>query len=72
MLRDNEVVPDELKLQLHDLIHLQGIQAEDAVQRVRQQLLPLGYEPYPWRPNCPETYLEKLRSILATMYFRSV
>ncbi|XP_064622698.1 uncharacterized protein LOC135484921 isoform X2 [Lineus longissimus] len=71
MIRENEVVPDTLKLQLHDLVHQQRIPEEEAIDQVRQELVPVGYEPCPWRPNCPESYLEKLRSILGTMYFRN-
>ena len=43
---------------------------EDAVTYVRGALVPDGYVPYPFRPNVPESYLDKLRSIVATYRFR--
>jgi len=39
-------------------------------QEVRLALVPDGYQPYPFRANTPESYLDKLRSLAATQTFR--
>ena len=40
------------------------------MQALRQSLIPEGYEAHPYRPMVPETYLDMLRSIVATYLFR--
>ena len=44
---------------------------EDAVTHVRGKLVPDGYQPYPFRPNTPESLLDKLRSLIGTYRFRA-
>ena len=43
---------------------------ENAVTYIRGTLVPHGYFPYPFRPNTPESYLDKMRSLVATYRFR--
>ena len=65
----NPDIPASVILELH---HLQatGLSLEDAVTNIRDNLAPLGYEPYPFRTNTDESLLDKLRSIAATYSFR--
>lgn len=44
---------------------------EDAVTFIRGKLVPAGYTPYPFRTNTEESFLDKLRSIVATYTFRN-
>ena len=37
---------------------------------MRQKLVPDGYQPYPFPADTPESFLDKLRSIVATYRFR--
>lgn len=43
---------------------------EDAVTFVRGKLVPDGYTPFPFRRDTPESFLDKLRSVVATNQFR--
>ena len=43
---------------------------EDALTRLRGALVPLGYQPYSFRPKVPESLLDKLRSLVATYRYR--
>lgn len=65
----NPDIPASVILELH---HLQatGLSLEDAVTNIRGNLVPLGYELYPFRTNTDESLLDKLRSIVATNTFR--
>lgn len=56
--------------QLRNLQVVDGLTLEDAVTFVRQKLVPNGYQPYPFRADTPESFLDKLRSIVATYRFR--
>lgn len=47
-----------------------GLSLEDAVTFVRQKLVPDGYQPYPFKVDTPESFLDKLRSLVATYRFR--
>lgn len=47
-----------------------GNSIEDAITFVRGQLVPNGYQAYPFRRNTPESLLDKLRSLVATYIFR--
>lgn len=65
----NHDIPASVILELH---HLQatGLSLEDAVTNMRGNLVPLGYDPYPFRTNTDESLLDKLRSIVAIYTFR--
>ena len=43
---------------------------EDAVTFIRGKLVPDGYTPFPFRRDTPESFLDKLRSVVATNQFR--
>ena len=47
-----------------------GIELETAITIIRQNLVPAGHTPYPFRRNNPESYLDMLRSIVATYLYR--
>lgn len=68
--RPNPAIPDHLILQLDELIN-SGLSLEDAVTFIRGKLVPAGYTPYPFRTNTEESFLDKLRSIVATYTFRN-
>ena len=42
----------------------------EAIQQVRQKVVPDGYQPYPFIRKTPETFLHCLRSLVATFLFR--
>ena len=42
----------------------------DAVTLLRLELVPDGYQPYPFRANTAESFLDKLRSLVATYRYR--
>ena len=43
---------------------------EAAISCIRQSLTPTGYIPHTFRRNTPESYLDMLRSIVATYLYR--
>lgn len=43
---------------------------EDAITYHRGTMVPHGYTPHYYRPNIPENYLDKLRSVVATFRYR--
>lgn len=43
---------------------------EDAVTFIRGKLVPGGYTPFLFRRDTPESFLDKLRSVVATYQFR--
>ena len=45
---------------------------DEAVQVVRNQLVPAGFTPLTWRPHIPETTLDMMKSIVATYIFRNM
>ena len=42
------------------------------VEHLRNSLSPPGYQACTWKANTPESHLERLRSVLATLWFRVV
>jgi len=54
----------ELYLNSYDCAILQLLQA------FRNGLVPDGYEPFPFRANTPESYLDQLRTVAATLTMR--
>ena len=66
----DEAIPLTVIIQLRNLQVVDGLTLEDAVTFVRQKLVPDGYQPHPFRADTPESFLDKLRSIVATCRFR--
>ena len=65
----NTDIPASVIRELHQLQAV-GLTLEDAVTKIRGNLVPAGYEPYPFRINTEKSLLDKLRSIVATYTFR--
>ena len=53
------------------LCNQDGLSVEDAITFVRGKLVPVGFVPYTFRRNVPESFTDKLRSIIATCIFRA-
>ena len=68
-IRD-EAIPLSVVQELHNLCVRNNWAMEDAVTYHRNTLVPNGYAPGSFRPNIPESYLDKLRSIVATYCYR--
>ena len=64
-IRD-EAIPSSVIQDLHNLCVTNNWAMEDAVTYHRNTLVPNGYAPNSFRPNIPESYLDKLRSLVAT------
>ena len=47
-----------------------GLPLTEAVKTMRSRLVPIGHTPYPFRSNIPETFLDCLRSLISTFFFR--
>ena len=56
-------------LEVHNMMS-NGIKKEAAISCIRQSLTPTGYTPHTFRRNTPESYLDMLRSIVATYLYR--
>ena len=67
---NHPAIPGEVILRLYNLRFAEGMTLEDAVTVIRSDLVPEGYEPYPFCKNTPESLLDKLRSIVATYMYR--
>lgn len=65
----NSAIPASLLLEINDLQN-SGLSFEDAVVNVRTSLVPEGYEPHSFRKDTPESFLDMLRSIVATFVYR--
>ena len=53
------------------LCNQDGLSVEDAIAFVRGKPVPDGYVPHTYRRNVPESFIDKLRSIIATCIFRA-
>lgn len=56
-------------MEVHQLIS-SGMTKEDAIRYVRGNLVPQGFQPYPFKRNTPETFLHTLRSVVGTYLYR--
>ena len=66
----NDVVPPATLLQIFVMqVHLRQT-FEQAVRDVRAHLVPNGYQPHPFRKDTPESFLDVLRSTVATYLYR--
>ena len=66
----DEAIPVTVITQLRNLQVVDGLTLEDAITFLRQKLVPDGYHPYPFKVDTPESFLDKLRSLVATYRFR--
>jgi hypothetical protein len=64
-------IPDQVILEIHNMRKVHGLSWEIAISSVRKALVPDGYTAYPFRRNTPESFLDMLRSIVATYMFRN-
>ena len=62
-------IPTNVILEVHNMIS-NGMTKQAAVSCIRQGLIPKGYTPHTFRRNTPESYLDMLRSIVATYLYR--
>jgi hypothetical protein len=65
----NSIVPQDTLRDIHTLMQT-GWTLADCVVFLRQNLVPQGVDPHPFRKNTPESYLDKLRSLVGTYYYR--
>ena len=65
----DEAIPFEVINDLDTLRRNHHMSLEDAITYLRGKLVP--YDPYPFRRNAPESFLDKLRSLIATYRFRA-
>ncbi|XP_062569843.1 uncharacterized protein LOC134231906 [Saccostrea cucullata] len=65
----NSAIPTDLIGKLHELQN-GGLSFEDAIVNIRGSLVPEGYTPYPFRKDTPESFLDKMRSIVATFIYK--
>lgn len=72
MKTPHEDIPPSLLLEIHDLINLQGKTVNEAVSIVRQRLVPVGFEAWPYRRRTPESLVDKLRSLIGTHIYRGM
>ncbi|KAK3741752.1 hypothetical protein QZH41_000568 [Actinostola sp. cb2023] len=66
----DETIPKNVIQDLHNMNVNNGFSMEDAVTFIRGRLVPPGYQAHPFRTNTPESYLDKLRSLVATYRYR--
>ena len=64
-IRD-EAIPLSVIQDLHNLCVTNNWAMEDAITYHRNTLVPNGYAPNSFRSNIPESYLDKLRSLVGT------
>lgn len=57
-------------LELSRLTLVWQMTRQEAVSQIRANLVPPGFSPHPFRKNTPESYLDQLRSIVATYLYR--
>lgn len=62
----DEAIPSSVIQDLQNLCVTNNWAMEDAVTYHRNTLVLNGYAPNSLRPNIPESYLDKLRSLVAT------
>ena len=68
--RKDTLIPDAVIEELHLLQTIHNMSLIDAVIYLRGKLVPAGYDAYPFRSNTPESFLDKLRSLVATYRYR--
>ena len=64
-------IPASVIMDIHNMQIVQGLSWEDAISTVRQSLVFPGYIPFPFRKDTPESFLDMLRSIVATFLYRN-
>ena len=68
---ENEVVPQSALLDIRTLMVEAGWGLHDCVTYLRRNLVPQAHQPHAFRRNCPESYLDQLRSLVGTYYYRN-
>ena len=68
--QDNEIVPGEVLTEILAIQQNQGVTFQEAVSHVREGLVPPGYQAHPFRKDVPESFLDKLRSMVGTFMYR--
>lgn len=63
-------IPFSVINDIHSLITMEGITFEKAVGIIRRKLVPPEYTPHTFRADTPESFLDQLRSVVATYRFR--
>ena len=64
-------IPEEVLLKLHELQTVDMMSLQDAITSICGSRVPPGSTPCPFRRDAPESFLDKLRTIVATCKFRS-
>ena len=64
-------IPNSVLVEMFNQRHGENATLEECVRRQRGKLIPDGYIPFPFRTNTPESYLDQLRSLVATYTYRS-
>lgn len=63
-------IPTSVILDIHKMKVTDGMTFEAAVTSIRKNLVPAGQSPHPFRRNTPESFLDILRSVVATFLYR--
>ena len=63
-------IPATIIQDLHNMQIVQGMSLKVAISAIRQSLVPSGYTPFPFRKDTPESFLDMLHSIVATLLYR--
>ena len=66
----NPVTPSSYINLIHNLQMSENLSLEKAVKRVRNSLVPQGYTPYPFKKDTEESFLDMMRSLVATCIYR--
>ncbi|XP_063448946.1 uncharacterized protein LOC134728306 isoform X2 [Mytilus trossulus] len=69
--RSNDAIPGDVIVDLKKMKD-EGLSFQDSIVNFRRRLIPDGYEPYPFRKDTPESYLDMLRTVVATYIYRDI
>ena len=67
---DESVVPQIITQRIQTLVE-SGYSFEAAVQTERNLLVPAPYQPCSFRPDTPESHLDRMRTLVATFIYRN-
>ncbi|XP_021363619.1 uncharacterized protein LOC110456903 isoform X1 [Mizuhopecten yessoensis] len=65
----NEYIPSYVLLDMVDMLN-DGLTFEDSIVYLCGKLVPEGYTPYPFRRDTPESFIDRLRSLVSTYVYR--
>lgn len=66
--------PEEVPVQVLEILcahRMKGMCKQETALTFRKTLVPHGFDFYPFRANTPGSYLDTLRSIAATLFYRA-